>query len=182
LLRTSLACALLSVTLACASFTTSFDYDPEADFETLRTWSFGPWAERNPGTDIRLQSSLLHERIQSSLVSGFAERGYPMSENPDFWVVYHVGIEERVDVTTTYQTIGGRYGHWGHGGMTVAQPVVTTFEAGTLVIDILQPGDGRLLWRGVAEGRLPRRSTREEREARTREVVEGLLAGFPPSG
>jgi hypothetical protein len=181
MLRTSVACALLGLTLACATFTTDFDYDPEADFGALRTWSFGPWPERNPGTDVRLQSSLLHERIQSALVTGFAARGYPMSENADFWVVYHVGIEDRVDVTMAYRTFGGHHGHWAHGGVTVAEPIVTTWEAGTLVIDVLQPGDGRLLWRGVAEARLPRRSTREEREARVREVVAGLLAGFPPS-
>jgi hypothetical protein len=180
MLRTLLACALLGVSFACATFTTDFDYDPEADFSSLRTWSFGPWPERNPGTDPRLQSSLLHERIQRGLVEGFAARGYPMDEDPDFWVVYHVSIEDRVDVHTAYRTIGGPYGDWGYGGVTIAEEVATPYEAGTLVIDVLQPGDGRLLWRGVAEGRLQRRATPEEREATTREAITGLLAGFPP--
>jgi len=84
----------------CATISVSSDYDPNAHFAGLETYD---WAGPQPITgDPRLDSDILHSRIRSAVERELAAKGYHKISggNPDFKVAYHVGLEEKLDVTT----------------------------------------------------------------------------------
>jgi hypothetical protein len=55
-----------------------------------------------------------------------------------------------------------------------------TYDEGTLLIDVLEPGSQRLLWRGVGRAEVHRISDPAKREERLREAVAKILERFPP--
>ena len=70
----------------------------------------------------------------------------------DFLVNHHVGIETGFDVRTVHSM--HRYGRAGWRGGSVGHTVVTEYERGTLLVDILHAPERRLVWRGTASARL----------------------------
>ena len=57
---------------------------------------------------------------------------------------------------------------------------VSTYDQGTLIVDIVIPKSDSLVWRGVARGRIPEKMTAEERDKTVGEVVTQVMADFPP--
>ena len=164
--------ALLALCAACTTVELSTDYDPETDFSRLRTWSF---ADPTPTGDPRLDSSLVRTRILQAVESELAVKGYgrAVGIEPDFLVDSHVALSRELDVRTLHHTRAG--GHWGTSGISVRE-----VERGSLVLDFLDPQSRDLLWRGVAQARVDRNDTPEQRTQRIREAVALLLQRFPP--
>ncbi len=163
--------------LACSSVQVKSDWDPEANFAGLRTWA---WQSSTPIStgDVRLDDPLVHKRIQAAIRTALDARGYrqAMEGKPDFEVTYHVAISRKLDAQTIY-TGYGPYRGWGMGG---TRTVVDEYEVGTLLIDVVSPATKAVIWRGTAQSRLQDLRTPEEREKRAQEVVDEVLAKFPP--
>jgi len=62
----------------------------------------------------------------------------------------------------------------------VAPIDVYQYEEGSLVLDVIDPAQSELVWRGTASKAIDRSWTPEERETEVREAVRALLAEFPP--
>jgi hypothetical protein len=164
--------ALAALCGACTTIQISTDYDPAADFSELRTWAFAN--SKQISGDPRLDSSLVRARIFQALESELAVKGYgrAVGIDPDFLVDTHVALSRELDV----QTFHGGYGRgWG-----TSETLVREVERGSLVLDFLDPKSRELLWRGIAQARVDRRDTPEERTQRIREAVRMLLEDFPP--
>jgi hypothetical protein len=162
---------------ACSGIRVNADFDPTTDWSALETYGWLSDA-RPPGDDPRLDDPLLDARIRRAVENALDGRGFRAAgpETPDFWIAFHVGIERRVDVDRIYRS----YGRVGWRGGGYADTVVREYEEGTLLIDVLRPGSGELLWRGSAQARLREQPSPEAREKRVREVVEKILRQFPP--
>lgn len=162
---------------ACSSVQVNSDWDPQADFAGLHSWS---WQSATPLAtgNARLDDPLVHKRIQAAIRSALEARGYAQlfSGKPDFEVAYHVAIQQKLDARTIY-TGYGPYRGWGMAG---AHTVVDSYEVGTLIIDFISPATNSVIWRGTAQSRLQELKTPEEREARVQEVVDQVLKRFPP--
>jgi hypothetical protein len=162
---------------ACSSVQVKSDWDPEADFAGLHTWA---WQSSTPVAtgNARLDNPLLHSRIQTAIRTALAARGYRQipEGKPDFEVAYHVAIDRKLDAQTIY-TGYGPYRGWGMAG---AHTVVDEYEVGTLMIDMVSPATKAVIWRGTAQSRLQDLRTPEEREQRAQDVVDQVLAKFPP--
>ena len=172
-----LALALALALSACSSVQVNTDWDPEANFAGLHTWTWQgatPTATGNP----RLDDPLVHARIQAAIQAALAMRGYrKVAEGkPDFEVAYHIAIEQRLDAQTIY-TGYGPYRGWGMAG---AHTVVDSYDLGTLMIDFISPVTHSVIWRGTAQSRLQDLKTPAEREQRVQEVVDEVLDKFPP--
>ena len=139
---------------ACSGVRVSADFDPTTDFSALETFDWLPDA-KPPGDGPELDDPLLDARIRRAVESTLSGRGFrgAGTGTPDFWIAYHVGVERKV---------------------------VREYEEGTLLIDVLRPDSGELLWRGSAQARLREQPSPEDREKRVREVVEKILQQFPP--
>jgi hypothetical protein len=180
-LRSRLVLLVLSaMALACSGIRVDSDYDPSADFSQLRTWAWLPDAGKSG--DPRLDNALLDSRIRAAVQSELEAKGYALatSGTPDFQVAYHVSVEGKLDVDTVYHGGYGRAGHrrggWGYGETRVRQ-----YDEGTLLIDVLQPGSGALLWRGSGVATVREERTPEKRTKRINAAVKKILERFPPN-
>lgn len=175
-----LACAGL---LACSTLQVSQDFDPQADFTGYRSYAWLSHEQAETG-DIRVDSPLLHQRIRTAIEDNLETRGYRPQKTgvPDFYVGYHLSLESRLDVRTINAHHGyggyGRYGRWGTVGYPETR--VSQYEQGTLIIDVADAGEKKLVWRGWASDRIRRNPSQEESEQKVRDVVAKVMEQFPP--
>jgi len=168
---------LAAALAACASVQVDVDYDPDEDFSRYRSFAWFPRAQPVTG-DYRVDNPFIERRIRAAVERTLGERGYLKVEDraPDFYVVYHLQIEERIDIRTVNRGYVDYYGYY------VAWPEtrVTHYDEGTLVIDVADAREKQLVWRGVGVGRVRRRPTPEQTTADIDATVAQILARFPP--
>jgi hypothetical protein len=168
--------------LAGCGTTVNVDYDKEANFQALRTFTLVPPLETKTG-DERLDSPLVENRIRDAIVATLSQRGYQeVKDNPDFAIAYQLGVRQELDSSRSSMTVGvgGFYPHSAIG-MTYGYPgYVESYERGILTIDVLKGSDKRLVWRGSSGRRLYDGRTPEKSEKEINEVVKEILDKFPP--
>ena len=168
----TLAAVAASLALAaCSSFSVDTNYDPSASFEGLRTYA---WREpaRESGDPLTLK--LVRDAADADL----AARGYQaVAAQPDFTIGQLVVVRQKVDVQFVDD-------YWGYSyraaGPRWSSTYVTTYDEGTIVLDVANGATGEPMWRGSATGMVDTGATPEERQQRIREAVAGVLAEFPP--
>jgi hypothetical protein len=157
------------------------DYRPGSDFSGYKSYRWQQVAMPD-SEDARETNPLLHERLRVAINRGLMTRGLVPDEPGDLLVSYSYTIQTRIE-QDPYDTHVGfgfgrhtRYGGvgWGTGGSVVQ------YDVGTLVIDLTEPGTGRLLWRGTGFDRLPDYSTPEKNIALINKLVAAILDQFPP--
>jgi len=171
----------LAALVGCSGIRIDTDYDPAADFSTLKTWAWVPASARRGG-DPRIVNDLVDARIRAAVEAGLASRGYrKVSSGSDFVVTYHAGLERKIQVDRLYGS-GGYYPyrdwHYYGGGETV----VREYDEGTLLLDVIDAKQKTLVWRGSARAVVDEAATPEQREAKIRAAVEKMLDRFPPQG
>ena len=168
---------LLALTSACASVQVHVDYDPSADFGKLRTFTWFP-RTREPTGDFRVDSPLLDSRIRNAIEHELVARGFEkvVDRDPDFFVSYHFSIEDRLDVRTVNRTYVDRWGYV----VSIPETRVNQYQQGTLMIDVADAREKRLVWRGVGTGRLRSSPKPQETTQRVNEAVAEILNRFPP--
>ncbi len=162
-----LGAALAAVTFAsCSSLSTDFDYDTSFDFAGLHTYA---WIDKQ-------DNSLDMKRVREAVDATLRARGFqPTESRPDFQVAAHVSTKDRLRVVDWGYTYHPR-GYW-YGGRDVD---VYQYEEGTLILDVIDPGQSELIWRGTASKTIDRGWTPLERDEEAREAVRALLEKFPP--
>ena len=169
---------------ACNTLTVQSDYETTYDFSRLKTYA---WLEgKAPSKDIRINNSLIINRVVNAVNSELQSRGYQLVEmdNADFHVNWFGSIETRIrqeTIDTFYGDLGYDYRSWGYrshwGG-----PRIYTFEyqEGTLIIDIVDRKSKQLVWRGTGQDYLPDEQTPEQITANINRRVNAILDRFPP--
>lgn len=124
-------------------------FDRGADFNGYRTYAWGP-ADALPVSDERLRDNpFFVDDVHGAISRTLEDRGLRRAEaeRADLLVHYHAAITERVEVVSQ----PGRYRDCVAGD---CRPTVNGYDAGTLVIDIIDTSRRQLVWRGWAEHRL----------------------------
>lgn len=161
------------------------DFDPKADFQKLRAYAWAPMTAEEQQEKTR--NSLTHERIQSAIDAHLATRGYAKvaEAQADFLVTHTVTVESRTQVNDTRMSVGyGRYGARGGVGVGYGIPIDTTvyqYRVGTLVIDVIDAREKRLVWRGAGERTLSEDQAPEKRTEVINATVNEVLGRFPPA-
>jgi hypothetical protein len=155
------------------------DYDVNARFEDYTTYDWVPMPDPKPGnarTAVR-RNDLLDKRIRNAVNDELAAKGLVQnSASPDLLVVYHVDVQDRVQVTDW----GYRYSdyYWGWGGREID---VYNYKEGTLIIDLIDAGTKNLVWRGAGQKALDEGNrTPEQVDATIRKVVGAIMEKYPP--
>jgi len=130
------------------------DYDRSADLDSYKTFAWGP----TPETSLQGESPLMHSRIKNAIEYQLTTGGMTEdTENPDVYVTYHTSSKEEVQLHTTGMGYGygGGWGwdpFWGRGmGMGSTTTRATSYERGTLIIDIWDAKKKQAIWRGSAQ-------------------------------
>ena len=152
---------LMTLLLVAGPVTTSVEYDHQVDFSQYKTWSWheGGTAAMNPVTD---------KAIRDAIEKGLAARGLSrVDTSAALFVVYHASRTTQIDVLTAKSA-------------SPAPPSgIRYFQKGSLVVDVLDAGSGKVVWRGQAARVL--RYGPKEIAAQVDAAVDEMLARFPPS-
>ncbi|WP_319404697.1 DUF4136 domain-containing protein [uncultured Desulfosarcina sp.] len=174
---------LLVVVLAmtgCTTVQVSQDYDPHADLSRYGTWQWRDPVQAATG-DIRVDNPLLDKRIRHAVENHLASRNLnPSPGKPDFYLTYHLSIEQKIQSDTYYSTVGvGSFYHPWYGGVGT-ETCIRQFDESRLTIDIHSADTGDLVWRGVGTYRLRNYKTPEDAATAAQKTVDKILFQFPP--
>jgi len=169
---------------SCASKPTiQTDYDHTIDFTSYKTYGFfNPMGIENPNYS-SIYGSILRDAISKELES----RGYAKSDKPDLMINVSGRLKDKTKVTTTndpymgagyYGYRGGRYGAWGGYGYG-SSTHVSNYTEGTVNVDIVDHELKRMVWEGVAVGRVKEKKTNEETRASIHAGIQEMFAAYP---
>jgi len=175
---TGLTLVVLAAALAgCSNLTVNYDYDQNTDWAKYKTYSWMPLTPpTTTPTAAVANTPLLQQRIINSVDLVMKDRGIAESDSADLLVVFHVGAQDKVQVTDW----GYRYSdyYWGYGGQQID---VYQFTEGSLVIDLVDAESKKLVWRGSGSGVVDQtQRTPEEMQQRMDGIVASIMKSFPP--
>ena len=159
------------------------DYDPTVDFSEYRTYGFfQPLGLEGQGYE-----SIIGNMFREALSREMEARGYTRSDNPDLMLNVSARLQDKTKVTTYNDPypMGGYYGYrrgfydpwYGYGFNTTTH--VSQYTEGTVNIDMVDADEKRMVWEGVAVGRVREgRTNAELREAISKGVAE-MFATYP---
>lgn len=159
------------------------DYDPSMDFSKYKTYGFfSPLGIENPNYS-SIYGSIFRDAISREMES----RGYVKSDDPDLLINVSGLLQDKTKVTTTtdpYMGAGyygyrrGYYGAWGGYGYGTTTHV-SNYTEGTINVDLVDRELKRMVWEGVAVGRVNEIKTKEERRELIYSGIREMFAGYP---
>jgi hypothetical protein len=162
--------AAITLISGCSSITVVSDHDKTVDFSKYKTFSFYGWAKNSD----KLLSPFDKERIQKAFADEFNRRGLTYTKSDgDLTVALFIQTEEKSQTTATTTGVGGMYGYggyWGYGprwgwGPGISTTTVNTYNytVGTLVCDVFDTGQKKLIWESAGSGEIDKNpATREK--------------------
>ena len=153
----------------------SSHFDRGTDFTRFRTYAWGP-ADALPVSDPRLRDNPffvddLHGAIDTELQARGLARA--TSERADLLVHVHTAVTGRVEVPAQAGKFRDCVG-------SDCRNTVTEYDAGTLVIDLVDTWTSRVIWRGWAEHRLEDMlDDPEQVRRRVQTAVHGIMKRLP---
>lgn len=157
------------------------DYDRSADFSAYETYGFPD----ELGTDRAGYSTLITAHFKQAVDHEMQSRGYRYTESdPDLLVnffanVRHVTtVRSRPRMWVSYGYYGYRYGMYSAWPLYADEVDTVHYRVGTANIDIVDAEQSRLIWEGVAEGRLTE-EVMENPQPAIESVVAELFSRYP---
>jgi hypothetical protein len=112
----------------------SVSVDPKANFKLFKTFAF---RERKIASDrAELDNRLFIKKLESTIRTSLVAKGLTLAQS---------GADLLIDFTLTGEDVNTT----ARGVMRGMGPQPVRFTAGTLIIDMLRPGDRDPVWRGV---------------------------------
>jgi hypothetical protein len=165
---TALAAGAL-VLSGCASMNVNSYLAPDAGLTAGSTYN---WASTNPRStgDPRLDNNMFFEEaVQTAVEQRLTAKGFEKSASPDLLVHVHASITQEIVIS------GGE-----RGGEPCEGCTPEVYDAGTLVIDLVDARTNRLVWRGWAVGSFEGIVDDQAwMERRMTETVDGILDRLP---
>ena len=174
--------ALFALLAGCATGPRiSTEADPEADFARYRSFGFySPLAIEREG-----YTSAASERMKSAARAQMESRGYVFTtDKPDLWVNINAFTERRTDVSTVPTVDYAYYYSYRARGYYVVpywrdRTDVYRYTEGTINIDLVDVARNRLVWEGIAVGRVSNTKDPVQRDARIDGAIADIFAEYP---
>lgn len=146
------------------------------DVTQFRTYEWGA-ADALPTGDPRLDKSpFFQDHMQGAIEKQMAARGFERAAagaSPDLLIHYHAVVDRRLDVNR----VDRDHGLCLEGDCRVR---VVEYEAGTIVLDVVEAHTGRLVWRGWAQSPMDGVIDHEDRLVRrVEEAARRMVARLP---
>src|SRR5262245_14563197 len=184
----SVLVALTALAVGCETVRVRTDYDHTIDFANLRTYAWldpplreAPREEGGRGGDPFTENTLIDRRVRDEVDAWLTNRGFRRAaegEQPDFFVRYElvsrdVPRDSPVFVSTGFGRFGSGFGY----GSGVGYSGSTTYQEGTLILDVIDPATEQIAWRGWGTSQARDLQMTPER---LRNSVSAVLERFPP--
>ena len=168
---------------ACSSIKVTSDYDKSVDFSKYRTFEYYGWAEESD----KILNRFDRERIEAAFGDEFAKRNLKLvDEGGDMVVSLFIVVDQKTSTTayTDHYNMGG-YGYggwgWGYGGMGMGTSTTRYSEndylVGTLVVDVFDKAEKKLIWQGVGQKTVDENPNTREKNAM--KAAEAIMKPFP---
>jgi Domain of unknown function (DUF4136) len=160
------------------------DYAHGTDFAKYKTYK---WVKIGDNSDV---NQIVDQRIVSAVEAELAKKGLTKNDdNADVLVGYQGAISHQTQLNTYGSTMGGpgwgygpRWGYGWGGNMGMASTMSTTTESkirnGTLVVDMMDPQEKKLVFRGTATDTLSDKS--EKNTKKLQKAVTKIFQKYPP--
>lgn len=173
--------ALLFFSHCSNKLTITSDYDKDADFSMYKTYSFYGWAKNSD----QVINQINQERFEKAVADEMAKRGYSyIEEGGDLTVSLFIQFDQKkgVNAYTDHYSMnpyGYRYGPgWGWGyGYSTTRYHEYDYLVGTLVIDIFDHQQKKLIWQGVGSQTVD--DNPKNREYGIKRAVRGIMSKYP---
>lgn len=145
-----------------------------ADLSRYRTYAFAP-AEAVATGDPRLDSNpFFYERVRSAVEKGLAAKGYTRASSaPDVVVHFHASVAQDIDIVDIDRLAG-----YCSDAPDSCKPFA--YDAGTLVMDLVDAKSQKLAWRGWAKSNFDGVVDRQDwLEQRVDTAVARIVAQVP---
>ena len=166
---------LICFLVSCQAVHINADYDKQVDFSKFKTYAF-----YKTGIDKVEISDLDKKRILRSIDEQMTIKGFIKSETPDMLI--NITTKEREQVNVNQFNAGFGYG-WGFGWNPMfwggGMNNVSTFEEGTLLIDIIDASKKELIWQGEGVGHLTKNT--DLKDENIKGFVSRILSQYPPN-
>jgi hypothetical protein len=175
LTRLTLAAIVSMAVTGCATMNVSSHVERGLDISKYHTYDWGP-ADALPTGDPRLDKDpFFKDHVQGAVEKSMAARGFEWATtgSPDLRIHFHANISERMEI----DRLDRDRGYCSGDGCT---PAVMTYEAGTLVIDVIDTRTNKLVWRGWAQHAVKGMLQNQDTMARQiDEAVTRMFVRFP---
>lgn len=156
----------------------SSDYDRAADFSQYKTFTI----TEDKG---KFRNELNATRVVNAIKDNMQKKGFTEGgENADLLINPMTILKEKTQVTANTYGYGGYYrpyGYWGAGmGNTTTTFNTDTYTDGSLIIDVVNKKDNKLLWQGVGNAEIDKAPDNPDKFIN--DAVTKILAAFPPKG
>lgn len=168
----------------CSKVAVETDYNPAADLTSLKTYS---WLKTDKGiSDLRVRDPRVEGWVRASVDEIMAEKGYTAvhdkSRSPDFIMSWFGVIESKVKE----ESIDHFYSSYGYGPVAAKMAErsnkgvrVREYEEGTILLDMLDPKTGSILWQGKSTDRLRKGMDDQEASLYVERLIKQMLKKFP---
>ncbi len=169
-----------AVTLTCSQgVAVNADYDTSADFTKYKTYAWLDQVlppEKIP-KDLGASNDITDRRIRAAIDEEMAAKGFTATtSDPDLVIFYHVGVEDKVDVTDWGYSYASTGRYWGWNTRNVD---TYDYQEGTLIVDFVDARSKVLVWRGAAQ-KVLESLTPEETDQAVKDIVKQVMALYPP--
>ena len=169
--------ALAFCLIGCSSpLNVQYNYNQTVDFSQFHTFDFLPLPSRAK------TRPMVFERIKMDVTKELTDRGLRLAaDKPDMLIAIHTEVNQKVDladwgyISNPYDASWRRYGSGGAGTVDVYQ-----YSEGTLILDFVRGSDKVAIWRGIAQGVLPRSVDPTTLNDILDDAVEQVMENFPP--
>jgi hypothetical protein len=167
-LTTAAACVLA----ACATMRVSSHVERGVDFTRYRTFDWGA-ADALPAGDPRLDNDRYFEdHVEGAIEKHMAARGYERAAAgavPDVRIHYHATIDRRLEINEPV---------WRSEYCRTerCQSDIVEYDAGTLIVDMVDVRTNRLIWRGWAQDSV--QGVLGNRDRLARQIDRGVAGMF----
>jgi hypothetical protein len=159
------------VLAGCATTTGSSHVDVSLDFTKYHTFEWGD-PDVFPVGDPRLdRNTTFLDYLQGAVEKQMATRGYEHSATgrPDLLIHFHASIDHRLEIAAT----DARHGYCLDDA---CRNGVQEYEAGTVIVDVVERATNKLIWRGWSQRSVD--GVLDNRDRLVRMVEEGVAKMF----
>jgi hypothetical protein len=152
------------------------DFDHKTHFSSYKTYRWADSASA-PLPEGLFPNELMRERIAGLIEEALAARGFKrVATGGDLLIGYGIQVTEHPQFTTFYDGGGPGWGWgWGSGFSTTT---VQTFYEGTLVVNMVDANQKRLVFEGTSTQTISSRPERNTR--RLAKAVNEIFEKYPP--
>ena len=170
---------LLLVTTSAFAQDIRYNFASDVNFSKFKTYK---WVKIQGANQL---DQLNDGQLKSAFDAELAMKGLTRTENDnaDLYLGYQLAINQEKEMTTFDSGWGygpgwGRGWYGGGGGITTS--TTSTIQIGQVDLDMYDPADKKLVWRGTASKTLDTKASPEKRQKNLAKAAKKLFKNYPP--